>query len=243
MDQQQQLRVDPAARRLAAVCMILGSVAVLGFRLAHGDLPAAEPEAALRFIANHAAYAGVHLGTILGVLVWAGGLIALSGTLTHQAARLLGRLGAASVLVGAAIFTVEHSIDGVAGQALATAWTAAPASGQAEIVRAVDTAFTMLRGTSVIAIAVLWGVPLVLFGRAVMLEDHPSWLGWTGVAVGAATTLGAISLFLQSDLFPGVLLYGLLVSVVQLWSVAVGGMLWRRARTTLGATAPPRHGT
>jgi hypothetical protein len=238
---QQQLRVDPAARRLGAVCMILGSVAVVGFRLAHGDLPAAEPEAALRFITNHPAYAAVHLGTILGVLVWAGGLIALSGTLTHQVARLLGRLGAASVLVGAAIFTVEHSIDGAAGQALARAWAAAPAAGQAEVVRAVDIAFTMIRGTSVIAVAVLWGLPPALFGRALMLEDHPSWLGWTGVAVGAATILGAISLFLQPDLFPGVLVYGLLVFVVQLWSVAVGGVLWRRAGIALGATAPPRH--
>jgi hypothetical protein len=39
-----------------------------------------------------------------------------------------------------------------------------------------------------------------------------------------------------------VLLYGLLVFVVQLWSVAVGGVLWRRAGIALGATALPRHG-
>jgi MFS family permease len=35
---------------------------------------------------------------------------------------------------------------------------------------------------------------------------------------------------------------GLLVFVVQLWSVAVGGVLWRRAGVDLAATAPPRHG-
>ena len=34
---------------------------------------------------------------------------------------LLGRLTAASVLVGAAVSTVDFSIDGVAGQALAAA--------------------------------------------------------------------------------------------------------------------------
>jgi hypothetical protein len=50
------------------------------------------------------------------------------------------------------------------------------------------------------------------------------------VAVGALTVLGASALFLQEDLFPGVLVYGLLVSVVvQLWSLVLGILMWRRA--------------
>jgi hypothetical protein len=156
---------------------------------------------------------------------------------------VLGGLGAASVLVGAAIFIVDFSIDGVAGQALAKAWAAAPPPGRADLVRAADTAFTMLRGTSLTSVAILWGLPLVLFGRAVLLEGYPFWLGWTGLAVGAATIVGATTLALQSDLFPGVLLYGLLVSVVQLWSLALGTLMWRRAGAALGSMALPRHGT
>jgi hypothetical protein len=242
-EEEQRLGVDPAALRLGAVCVVVGGVAVFGFRLAHGDLPAARPEAALRFIIAHPAYAGVHLGAIGGVLVWAGGLIALSGTIRHRFARVVGRMGAASVLVGAAVFIVDFSIDGVAGQALAKAWAAAPPSGQAELVRAADSVFTMLRGTSLISVGVLWGLPLVLFGRAVLLEGYPSWLGWAGLAVGAATVIGATTLVLQPSLFPGVLLYGLLVSVVQLWSVALGNLMWRRAGAASGSTALPRHGT
>jgi hypothetical protein len=238
--EEQQLRVDPAVLRLGAVCVILGGIAVFGFRLAHGDLPAARPEAALRFITAHPAYAGVHLGAIGGVLVWGGGLITLSGTLGHRFARVLGRLGAASVLVGAAIFIVDFSIDGVAGQALAKAWAAAPPPGRADLVRAADTAFTMLRGTSLTSVAILWGLPLVLFGQAVLLEGYPSWLGWTGLAVGAATIVGATTLALQPDLFPGVLLYGLLVSVVQLWSLTLGTLMWRRAGAASGSGSTPQ---
>jgi hypothetical protein len=152
--------------------------------------------------------------------------------------------------VGAAIFIVDFSIDGAGGQALAKAWAAASPAGQADFVRAASTVFTVLRGTSLTSAAILWGVPLIVLGRALLLEGYPSWLGWTGLAVGAATVLGATSLFLAPDLFPGVLLYGLLVSVVQLWSVALGSAMWRRAGAASastsalapGSAAPPRHG-
>jgi hypothetical protein len=112
--------------RIGAICLIVGSLAIFAFRLAHGDPPAANPEAHLRFITDHPAYAGVHLGTILGVVLWVGGVIVLASTLTHPLGTLLGRWGVASVLVGAAIFSVDFTIDGVAGQDLATAWAAAP---------------------------------------------------------------------------------------------------------------------
>src|ERR687887_535940 len=100
----QRFAVTRQALRLAGVCIAAGSVTVFVFRLAHGDAPAADPEAQLRFITDHWSYAGVHLGTILGVLLWVGGMITLSGALTQPVADVLGRVGAACVLVGAAIF-------------------------------------------------------------------------------------------------------------------------------------------
>ncbi|MDQ4059165.1 MAG: hypothetical protein M3124_08595 [Actinomycetota bacterium] len=228
--EEQQPAVDRAALKHGGVSAIVGSLAFFGFRRAHGDLPAADAHAALRFITEHPLYAGVHLGAILGVLAWVGGLIALAGTLRHGFARVLGRLGAVSVLVGAAVFIVEHSVDGVAGQDLAEAWGAAPSADQADLELAAQTVFTMLRGISLTATAIIWGVALVLFGRAVTLEGYPAWLGKTGSAIGATTILGATALIFQPNLFPGVLLYGLLVSVVaQLWSLVLGLLMWRRA--------------
>jgi hypothetical protein len=228
--EQKQHTAYPTALRLAGVTTMVGSLVVLGFRLAHGDLPAADANAALQFISERPMYAGVHLGSVLGVLVWVAGFVALSGTLGNGLSRELGRLGAASMLVGAAIFVVEHSIDGAAGHDLAKAWATAAPAARADLVLAAQTAFTMLRGPSLTAIIALWGFPLLLFGLAVRLESYPAWLAWSGVAVGAVTILAAIALFLQSDLFPGALLYGFLVSViVQLWSLVVGIVTWRRA--------------
>jgi hypothetical protein len=231
MDQEEKHATYPTALRLGGASIIVGSLVVFGFRLAHGDLPAADADAALHFIAAHAMYAGVHLGAILGVLAWVAGFIALSGTLSYGLASVLGRMGSASMLVGAALFIAEHSIDGVGGQDLARAWASAAPAARADLVLAAQTAFTMIRGMSMTAIIALWGVPLVLFGLALKSEDYPAWLAWTGVALGAVNTLAATALLLQGDLFPGVLLYGLLVSVVvQLWSLAIGVLTWRRAR-------------
>jgi hypothetical protein len=223
------------ALKLGAVCAVLGGLAIAGFRLLHGDLPAADAPAALAFITRHPFYAGIHIGTILGVLVWAGGIVALSGTLTSGQAGILGRVATASVLVGAAVFIVDFSIDGVAGQDLATAWQAAPPAERPELELAARTAFTILRGTSLTSILILWGLPLLLLGRALLLEAYPAWLSWTGMAIGAVIIPAALALLLREDLFPGVLLYGLLISIlVPLWSLALGLAMWRRATATRG---------
>ena len=223
------------ALKVGAVCAVLGGLAIAGFRLLHGDLPAADAPAALAFITRHPFYAGIHIGTILGVLVWAGGIVTLSGTLTSGQAGILGRVGTASVLVGAAVFIVDFSIDGVAGQDLATAWQAAPPAERPELELAARTAFTILRGTSLTSILILWGFPLLLLGRALLLEAYPAWLGWTGMAIGAVIIPAALGLLLREDLFPGFLLYGLLISIaVPLWSLALGLAMWRRATATHG---------
>ena len=143
----------------------------------------------------------------------------------------------ASVLVGAAVFIADFSIDGVAGQDLAEAWAAASPAARADLELAAHTAAAILRGTSLTSIVILWGVPLMLFGRGLLVEGYPGWLAWTGVAVGAATVIGTAALVFGRDLFPGVLVYGLLVSVVQWWSVALGAVLWRRAGTPAGSPA------
>ena len=220
----------PAALKLGAVCAVLGGLTIAGFRLLHGDLPAGDAPAALAFITRHPFYAGIHIGTVLGVLVWAGGIVAFSGTLASGPAGVLGRVGTASVLVGAAVFIVDFSIDGVAGQDLATAWEAATPAERPELELAARTAFTILRGTSLTSILILWGVPLMLLGRAMLLEAYPAWLGWAGFTIGAVIIPAALALLLREDLFPGVLLYGLLISiVVPLWSLALGLAMWRRA--------------
>jgi hypothetical protein len=222
-----------AALKLGASCAVAGGLGI-AVRLGHGDLPAADAPAALAFISRHPFYAGIHIGAILGVLAWAGAIIALAATLTNGPGRVLGRLGAASVLVGAAVFIVDFSIDGVAGQDLARAWAAATPAARADLELAAQTAFTILRGTSLTSILILWGLPLLLLGQALLLEAYPAWLGRSALGIGALIVLAALALLGRQDLFPGVLLYGLLISIiVPLWSIALGIAMWRRATTSV----------
>jgi hypothetical protein len=228
---------DPGDRRSAlrtgAVSIVVGSLAFGGFRIAHGDLPADDAPAALAFIHHHPLYESIHLGTILGVLALIGGFVALSSTLDQPRTRLLGQWATASALVGAAIFIVDFTIDGVAGHDLATRWADAAPADQANLVHAAQTAFTILRGTSLTSLIVLLGLPLALFGLALIRQDYPAWLGYGGIVLGAATTIAAGLLLFQPTLFDGVLLYGLLASIaVPLWGLALGAIMWRRAAAT-----------
>ena len=217
--------------RLGAVCLILGSAAVLGFRLAHGDLPTDTGEEALSFVAARPLYPVVHFGDWLGVLVWTGGLVALAASLTDRTAWALGRLGATSVLLGAAVHITEFSVDGYALPMLATSWATAGPADRASLEAGARLALVIIGGPSTSALLILWGTTLVLFGLATRREGYADALGWTGVLVGAVIfALGTIQYLKPNVVFPGVILYGFGTILSQLWTLVLGISLWRRAR-------------
>jgi hypothetical protein len=226
----------PAARtadlnlRMGGMCAILGAVVFATVRLLHGDTPAADAQAALNFVASRPSYAAVHLLAVFAALVALGGLIALADSLTRPSARMLGRIGVASSVVGLAVFGVESTSEGLALPELAAAAAGAAPGEHAEFVRAAHAVAAATHGPSLVALALLYGFSLLLIGAATVLDDYPSWLGWAGTVVGAATLIAAAGLYLSPALFPGALLYGVLASmIVQLWYVAAGIVMLRRA--------------
>jgi hypothetical protein len=230
------LRAEPvlaAALNLKSggVCLIAGPVIFAIFRVLHGDTPAADAEAALNFVRNRPIYPAVHIFAVLAALVSLIGLLALTRSLGRPASWLMGQAAVISGTVGLAIFGVESTSEGLALPELARAASNADPSQQAELVRAARAVAAVTYGPSLVAIALLIGVPLLLFGIAMLLDEYPSWLAWAGVVIGGVTTLAAVGLFLVPSLFPGFLLYGVLASVVaQLWLMATGIVLLRRSR-------------
>ncbi|MEU8251370.1 DUF4386 family protein [Nonomuraea sp. NPDC048916] len=216
--------------KIGGVCTVLGAVVFTTARLLHGDTPAADAQAALDFVASRPTYAAVHLIAVFAALIAMAGLISLIKSLTHPTARMLGRVGLASSAVGLAVFSVESTSEGLALPELAEAAAKAAPGGRAELVRAAHAVAMTTHGPSLAAMALLYGVPLLLFGVAMALDNYPSWLGWAGTVVGTVTLLAATGLFLSPPLFPGALLYGVLGSmIVQLWLLAVGVTMLRRA--------------
>lgn len=216
--------------RIGAVCLIVGSLCVLVFRGAHGDLPTDTGEAALSYVASYPLYPLVHLGDGLGVLVWAGGLVALSGSLRHRVAWTVGRLGAASVLVGAAVHIAEFSIDGYALPTLAATWAVAAPAERPSLEYGARLVLVALGGPSTSALIMLWGSTLALYGLALKKEGYSIGLGWTGVVLGTVIgVLGTIQFLRPNVIFPGVLFYGGGTLVSQLWTFVLGIAMWRRA--------------
>jgi hypothetical protein len=122
--------------RIGAVCAILGAVVSVAAGIGFGNITnELGTEAVLRYLASRPAWywPTVHLGFIFGALLWVAALAALASSLTCGAGWALGRWGAASVIVGAAIHVVDSSINGFGLTALAHAWAAAPVSEQANL--------------------------------------------------------------------------------------------------------------
>jgi hypothetical protein len=215
--------------RSGGICLIVGAVVFAIWRVLHGDTPAADAEASLAFVRARPIYPAVHIFAVLAALVSLIGLLGLTRSLSRPASWLLGQVAVLSAAVGLAIFGVESTSEGLALPELAAAANADPAQ-RAELVSAARAVAAATHGPSLVAMALLIGIPLLLLGIAMVLDHYPSWLGWAGGVIGALTALAAVGLFLVPSLFPGFLLYGVLGSIIaQLWLVATGIVMLRAA--------------
>ena len=210
------------------ICLIAGSVVFAIFRILHGDTPAADAAAALNFVRNRPIYAAVHVFAVLAGLVSLIGLLALARSLTRSGSWLFGQAAVISATVGLAIFGVESTSEGLALPELTREASIADPSQQAELIRTARAVAAATHGPSLVAMALLIGLPLLLLGIAIVLDEYSSWLGWVGIVIGGITSVAAVGLFLMPSLFPGFLLYGVLGSVVaQLWLLALGIVMLR----------------
>ncbi len=230
---------ERASLQIGGICAVAGALAFGVVRLLHGDTPGADAAASLAFVTTRPLYAAMHIGAVFAALLTVAGLIGVAGSFTHPTAWALGRLGVASSLVGMAIFSVESTSEGLALPELAHA-AAAAHDQQAGLTSAARAVLAVTQGPSLVAVAVLFGVTLLLLGVALVLDAYPTWLGWTGTVLGAITLIAATGQYLNPDLMPGYLIYGLLASVLaQLWMLALGLVMLRRAHLTRSTPQSP----
>ena len=221
--------------RVGAVCAIVGTIGYLVAFLLHGDLPDQTTESLLTFIAERP-WAFHHLVISLCFLLWLAGLSGLAYSLTPGTAWVLGRLGQGSALLGMAVLLWHYNIDGPALEQVADAWAASDGAEKATHLERGTILATATSAMFPLYVALLLGLPFVLFGLAVVYsDDYPSWLGWIATAAGAlAFAVGATN-FAGFDALP-MNLFVASVLVLDIWMIAIGRLMWRRAATL---TAPP----
>ena len=194
-----------------------------------GDAPAAFGEYAMD---SH--WVATHLAQLLGIVLIAAGLVALSWKLRA------GRAGAWALLAG--LFTVAsvslagglQAVDGVALKLMVDRW-AAIESGRTVVfeaafgVRQIEVGLASLMGA-------FFGVTVILYGVALLLSPlGANWLGIFGVVAGAATL--SASLVQAHTGFSDIAMHTSMPStlLVLVWSVCIGVFLLRRGRAEADA--------
>jgi hypothetical protein len=217
-----------ALLRIGAWCAIVGTLGYLALFVVHGDLPDETTEAALAWVADRP-FSLLHMGIILCSLLWVGAFIALGSSLTGAATWALGRLGSAAAVIGATLLAVHYRVDGPALEEVADAWAAADGAGRAELLKDGELVLLMAGGGFPLYVALLLGLPFLIFGLAMVLSsDYPSWLGWLGTVAGAGAFIVGVTNFSGLE-FPPIELFVLFVFLADLWMLITGALMWRRA--------------
>jgi hypothetical protein len=156
------------------------------------------------------------------------GVSVLPSVLERPAASALAQLAVVGAVVGAAVFVIQFAIDGFGHHALAEQWTNAPTDEQASLARLVERLEVLLQGPAFAWTALLWGVPLVLFGLALVLDQRSgSWLGWGGLLLGIVFFTAGAARFLQFSVAPDGLVFAASTLGAALWGFALGIAMWR----------------
>jgi len=147
----------------------VGALLAIAVNLLHPVLPS-DPEVALNLITTHPAWEAIHLGIILAVVLFVGGLVALSSSITAGAGWALGRPGLAVALLGATLMMVSIAIDGFATKSLADLWASGPVSGRAPPTLVGNALERVQTGLFFAAVSLFFGLTYVLYGLAVTLS-------------------------------------------------------------------------
>ena len=122
------------------------------------------------------------------------------------------------------------ALSGAMPRGAADAWAAASGPERESLLRAGDLVLLLQNSQFVSAIALVLGLPFVLFGLSVAFSrTYPAWLGWVGTAAGAGAFFTGVTRFVRLELVPDPVLFGVFGLGVSLWMAAMGALMWKRA--------------
>jgi uncharacterized protein YggT (Ycf19 family) len=217
--------------RFGGVCAILGSLVSVVAGIGFGNLTnEATPGAVLETLAARPSsyWPGVQLAFIAGAFLWVIAIIALSWTLSDGTSRALGRLGAASIVLGASVHIVDSSISAYGLGFLAREWGSAGAD-HATFLTAARALMCILGGTWAAVLIFFHGIPFILSGLAVALSArYPTWWGLVGVLGGLGSVVTGVPMLFGKYLV-SLGFYIPFAVLLSLWMIVMGILMWRRS--------------
>lgn len=215
--------------RIGAVSAVVGAILAVVVNLLHPRSATLEnPEAFLRMIAESRIWVGDHVGVIFAGILFTGGLIAISRSITEQPGAAWARLGFAGALVSVALLFVLMATDGIAIKALARAWMNAQAAEKAAAFNVGHALATVNLALFSVWIIVFWGVTIILYGLAVMTSHaYPKWLGWVAILAGLGSAwIGLRQAYTGPSFLVSNVLFVIFSLIITLWLLVMGVLLW-----------------
>jgi hypothetical protein len=218
--------------RIGSGAAVLGAVFAGVGNLLHPITPRDDPPGVARVIADSDQWTLIHLVIVVGIILLPAGLLAVRHSIAGDGLTdALTRLGMYAVTIGATVGVITLILDGVAAKQLADQWAAAPEAAKVTalgLVSANETVNFALAGLFNLSFA---GVPFVLFGLAVAhAGTYPRWLGWVAFLAGIGSILaGLIQALTGKPTVASLILTIIGPTVITLWMLVIGVLLWRRS--------------
>jgi hypothetical protein len=220
--------------KFGAISAVLGAVLAIIGNVVHPRTPASslgDPEAFLRLIAGSPLWVTAHVGLILGSLLFLGGLVALTYSLSAEEGSGLARLGLAGALVGSAMNFVVLALDGIAMKEVAESWASASGAEKGAALHAGAALYYLDFALFDVFVLTFFGVTFILYGLAVSAGNaYPRWLGWVAVFGGlGATLVGLVQAYTGTSQVTFLIIFPALAALLSFWLMVMGVLMWRRA--------------
>jgi hypothetical protein len=171
-----------------------------------------------------------HLLILVGQIVLIGGFVALSRSLAGTRGYGIGNLALTNAVIGSAVIMVTLAIDGLAVAQLGDVWELSQTPSQ-DAVLAGSILYHTIFSTFYVFQILLFGLAPVFYGIAMLLSKrYASWLSGAGILVGSSVVVTALlSIFGIATEFLDAVVWSVQASLVVLWFLIIGTLLWRRA--------------
>lgn len=199
---------------LSAVCLIPGEIA-------HPEPPQAAADM-LRMIAINAHWPLIHFVQIIGVLLFALGLVGAT-TLVDHAGRLWLRT---VVILGATILIAALALDGDGFKYIADSLPATLPENQGATIAAFQALLFAQNAMLDVATFLLFGLGTALAGMSIASTPYARVASRAGTVLGAIVAIIAAFGFVHA--LPPLPWYPLTVLLTSLWGVWMGVALWRQ---------------
>ena len=224
--------------RSGATCAVVGSVLLFVGTYLHPM--EADPNDAIAAFTEYAAdhlWVASHLTQLVGIALIVAALLFLAQQLEAASGTGLSRIAAGGANASLAMTAALQAVDGIALKAMVDAWSAAPAERKeaafyaAFAVRQVEIGFASLA-------SLLFGLTVIVYGAALIIDrTYPNWLGVFAIIGGVLTAAAGVVMAYTG--FSGVAMAINMPasSILLLWMLALGVLMWRRGRVSPNETA------